>query len=208
MKFTRLLLAASAGLLLAAPQAFAGGTDQLSAFLKGIRSASGAFTQETFGRSGQADGKVFSGDFVFSRPGKFVWTYEKPYRQVISSNGKTVSVWDPDLRQVTVRSLAASVPSSPVAILFGNNDFRKDFTVKDLPAEKGAEWLEAVPKSKDSSFTSFRIGFRDALPVAMELHDSFGQTMKLEFSNLKKNPAVPASRFEFVPPKGAEILRQ
>lgn len=208
MRIKKLSLVAVMGLAMIALQAHAGGIEQMASFLSSTHSASGSFSQETVSQRGGQGVKMLSGSFMFKRPGKFVWTYEKPYKQVIISNGKRVSVWDPDLKQVTVRSMASTMPSSPAAILFGSNDFRKDFSVKNLPEEGGMEWIEAVPKARESSFESFRIGFKDAMPAAMELHDSFGQTMKLKFSGMKRNPEISASRFEFTPPKGAEILTQ
>ena len=102
----------------------------------------------------------------------------------------------------------SQVTSSPAAILFGNNDFRRDFTVKDAGTKDGLEWIDAVPKLHDTSFTDIRIGFRDGLPAAMTLKDSFGQTITLHMSDMKKNPSISSSAFEFRPPKGAEILRQ
>ena len=172
----------------------ASGTEQLASFLKGTHSASGSFSQVTADRKGKT--------------GQFVWNYEKPYEQGIYCNGRTISVWDPDLRQVTVKAIASSMPSSPAAILFGNNDFRRDFTVKDAGTKDGLEWIDAVPKLHDTSFTDIRIGFRDGLPAAMTLKDSFGQTITLHMSDMKKNPSISSSAFEFRPPKGAEILRQ
>ena len=180
----------------------ASGTEQLASFLKGTHSASGSFSQVTADRKGKT-GQAMSGVFKFQRPGKFVWNYEKPYEQGIYCNGRTISVWDPDLRQVTVKAIASSMPSSPAAILFGNNDFRRDFTVKDAGTKDGLEWIDAVPKLHDTSFTDIRIGFRDGLPAAMTLKDSFGQTITLHMSDMKKNPSISSSAFEFRPPKGA-----
>ena len=42
--------------------------------------------------------------------------------------------------------------------------------------------------------------------AAMELHDSFGQTTLLRFSNMERNPALPAEMFRFVPPPGADVV--
>jgi outer membrane lipoprotein-sorting protein len=41
---------------------------------------------------------------------------------------------------------------------------------------------------------------------AMELVDHFGQTTKLRFTNLTRNPKVDPSEFRFTPPKGADVL--
>lgn len=182
----------------------ASGTEQLASFLKGTHSASGSFSQVTADRKGKT-GQAMSGVFKFQRPGKFVWNYEKPYEQGIYCNGRTISVWDPDLRQVTVKAIASSMPSSPAAILFGNNDFRRDFTVKDAGTKDGLEWIDAVPKLHDTSFTDIRIGFRDGLPAAMTLKDSFGQTITLHMSDMKKNPSISSSAFEFRPRKGRKF---
>jgi outer membrane lipoprotein carrier protein len=42
----------------------------------------------------------------------------------------------------------------------------------------------------------------------MELVDHFGQTTKLRFSNVERNPALDASRFRFTPPPGTDVLGQ
>jgi outer membrane lipoprotein-sorting protein len=40
----------------------------------------------------------------------------------------------------------------------------------------------------------------------MELVDGFGQTSRLSFSKLQRNPRVEPDTFRFVPPKGADVL--
>jgi outer membrane lipoprotein carrier protein len=40
----------------------------------------------------------------------------------------------------------------------------------------------------------------------MELHDHFGQTTLLRFSNFAHNPPLDAGAFRFVPPKGVDVL--
>jgi outer membrane lipoprotein carrier protein len=66
----------------------------------------------------------------------------------------------------------------------------------------------AKPRSQDSSFERIRIGFRDGLPVAMDLADSFGQTTELRFSGMQRNPKIDPARFHFDPPKGADVLEE
>jgi hypothetical protein len=44
-----------------------------------------------------------TGTMQFARPGKFRWEYDKPYEQVIVSDGARVWLYDKDLNQVTVR---------------------------------------------------------------------------------------------------------
>jgi outer membrane lipoprotein carrier protein len=205
----RSLLAAGVALLMAAwwPAAqAAGGIEQLRAFLTGTQSARGEFTQRVARRDGTAVGQPARGSFVFQRPGRFRWTYEQPYEQVLVSDGQRLWMYDRDLNQVTVRKLAASLPASPASILFGANDFEREFEVAEDGGADGLAWIAARPRTRDSTFERIRIGFRDGLPAAMELVDGFGQTSRLAFSKLERNPRLDAETFRFVPPKGADVL--
>ena len=51
-----------------------------------------------------------------------------------------------------------------------------------------------------------RMGFRDHLPRAMVLTDTFGQTTRLTFDHLERNPALAADAFRFTPPAGADVV--
>ena len=205
MHWLRLAVVA-AGCALLAP-AHGGSLDQLRAFLSQTSSARGEFVQRVSARSGSAQ-PVSSGRFAFQRPGKFRWTYEKPYEQVIVADGTRLVLYDKDLNQVTIRKLGAALPSSPASILFGSNEFEKEFEVTDIGARDGLEWVRAKPRAKDSTFELIEIGFRDGLPQAMRLADNFGQVTQLIFSKLERNPKLDAEAFRFEPPKGADVLTE
>ncbi|MEF9996167.1 MAG: outer membrane lipoprotein chaperone LolA [Burkholderiaceae bacterium] len=198
-------LAASA-LAWAIPAQAAGSIDQLRAFLTQTQSARGDFTQKVSNRDGKSTQPVSSGRFEFQRPGKFRWTYVLPYEQVIVSDGAKLWLYDKDLNQVTVKKLAAALPASPASILFGSNDFEREFEVSDDGSKDGVAWIVAQPRGKDTSFQRIRIGFRDGLPAAMELQDSFGQTSRLAFAKVERNPRLETDAFRFSPPKGADVL--
>jgi outer membrane lipoprotein carrier protein len=108
---------------------------------------------------------------------------------------------------VTIKALGNAIGSSPAAILFGSVDLDKNFTMKDAGLKQGVEWLEAIPKAKDSQFESISIGMKDGLPVGMELRDSFGQISLVTLKNFEKNPGFSAEQFKFVVPQGADVLR-
>jgi outer membrane lipoprotein carrier protein len=183
--------------------------DQFKSFIATTKAARGEFTQRQVKQS--ASGKTVppsSGSFVFARPGKFIWTYSKPYEQVLQADGEDLYIYDKDLNQVTVRKLGDALGSSPAAILFGSNDLEKNFTLSEAGTRDGLEWLKAVPKNKDTAFEQITIGLRNGTPEAMELRDSFGQTAVLGFSKFEKNPALGAQQFKFTVPKGADVVRQ
>lgn len=189
--------------------ACASALDQFKTFVASTKSAKGEFTQQ---KIATLDGEPrmsnpASGTFVFSRPGKFIWTYKKPYHQVIQADGNQLYLYDKDLNQVTIKKLGGALGSNPAAILFGSADIDKHFTLKEAGEKDGLAWLDVTPKS-DTSFEKIKIGLRDGTLAAMELHDSFGQVSVLTFRRIEKNPVLKPGMFKFVVPKGADVMRR
>ena len=204
------LAVAACGLLLSG-LAQASALEQFKSFVASTKAAKGEFTQRQVKNTNGEAPKVStpaSGTFVFARPGKFIWTYVKPYDQVLQADGDKLYIFDKDLNQVTVKKLGDALGSSPAAILFGSNDLEKNFTLKEGGTKDGMEWLEATPKTKDTTFDRIGIALKDGVPHAMELRDSFGQTSLLSFTNFEKNPPLKATSFTFVVPKGADVFNQ
>jgi outer membrane lipoprotein carrier protein len=177
---------------------------QLRQFIAQVQSATGQFTQQKAGAPGSA---VQSGDFSFQRPGKFKWAVKKPYEQLIVSDGQRLYQYDPDLAQVTERSVDSSIGASPAAILFGSGSLDKAFQISPRPAKDGMDWLRAVPRSADAGFTHVDIAFDQGLPVVLELLDSFGQTTRITLSNMKADAKLSPDEFRFVPPPGTDVVK-
>lgn len=192
------------GQLFAVP-VFASGIAQLKAFVADTKSARANFAQTVESRSGRKP-QLSSGSFLFARPGKFRWSYQKPYAQLIVGDGDKLWIYDQDLNQVTVKKLGQALGESPAALLAGDNVMEKNFVLKDVGSDQGLEWVEATPKAKESSFERVRLGFKDDLPRMMEVKDSFGQTTLLRFSQFERNPRLDPGLFRFVPPKGADVV--
>lgn len=203
----RATLATLVMVLAASTAAHAGALDQFKTFVATTKAAKGDFTQQQLKQSVASKAvPVSSGTFVFARPGKFIWTYVKPYEQVLQADGDQLYIYDKDLNQVTVKKLGNALGSSPAAILFGSNDLEKNFTLSEAGKRNGLEWLDAKPKAQDSTFQMISIGLRNGSPEAMELHDAFGQTSVLRFNKFEKNPSLSATEFKFVMPKGADVF--
>jgi len=195
-----------AALLFAALDAHASAIGKLHTFVSATRSAQANFTQDVEDKSGKRIQSA-SGTMQFERPGKFRWVYQKPYEQLIVGDGKKFWMYDVDLNQVTVKKLDAALGSSPAALLSGSNEIERDFALKDIDDRDGLEWLQATPKSAETTFQKILMAFnaRSEL-VVMELHDAFGHHTVLRFTRLKNNPPLALQLFTFVPPKGADVL--
>jgi len=194
-----------AGLLCGAARTQASGLGQLKAFLDGTKTSKGTFRQAVASKTRPASANS-GGAFAFARPGKFRWTYDKPFDQVIVGDGVRVWVYDRDLNQVIVRKLDIALGATPAALLAGDNALEKNFTLAEGAAAGDLEYVDATPKTTDSQFTKVRIGFRDNLPRAMELTDSFGQITSLTFTTIERNPSLPPDLFNFEVPAGADVV--
>ena len=179
---------------------------KLKHFIAATRSGQADFTQEVLNRDGQRIQSA-SGIMQFVRPGKFRWEYRKPYEQLIVGDGEKFWLYDPDLEQVTVKKLDNALGSSPAALLSGSNEIERGFKLQDIGEHNGLDWLEAVPRTQDTSFENIRMGFDAKGELAlMELRDNFGQDTVLRFSDMKRNPQLAPSLFKFAPPAGADVL--
>lgn len=201
----RVVAAVAAVLCLVAGAVHASGIVELNKFMSSTVTATGEFEQRVYNR----DRKLVQesrGTLAFARPGRFRWTYSKPYPQVIVGDGARVWIYDEDLNQVTVRRLGQALGSTPAALLAGANDALKAFELTDQGKRDGLDWLEAIPRDKESGFERIRMGFGFSGIERMELVDAFGQTTELRFNGLQRNPRVDPALFRFSPPKGADVV--
>jgi outer membrane lipoprotein carrier protein len=191
--------------------AHAGAVEKLKTFMAATHSAQANFTQEVLDQNGKRIQSA-NGVMQFQRPGKFRWTYQKPYEQLIVGDGAKFWLYDVDLNQVTVKKLDAALGSSPAALLSGSNEIERGFTLTENGSKDGLEWLQATPKSQgnkdqDSSFNKILMAFNaQSELVVMELNDMFGHKTVLHFSAMQRNPKLSEQQFHFTPPKGADVL--
>jgi outer membrane lipoprotein carrier protein len=187
--------------------AAASSLDTLKAFLDQTTSAKARFAQIVLDRN-MKQLQQATGTMQFSRPGRFRWEYDKPYEQTIVGDGAKLWIYDKDLNQVTVRNLDSALGSSPAALLAGSNAIESNYTLTNLGNQEGLDWLEAVPKTKDTAFERIRLGFSKKGLEAMELHDQFGQVTVIKFADVERNLKLSPKIFEFAPPKGADVITQ
>ena len=158
--------------------------DRLRAFVRETQTARAQFTQTVVDKNGRAM-KSANGTFELSRPGKFRWGVEKPYKQLLVGD---------------------ALGGTPAALLSGNQEIESAFAWKDLPEADGIAWLGATPLAKEAAFSEIRIGFDAKGLAALEVVDAFGQKSLVRFTNVERNPKFAPDYFRFSPPKGADVV--
>jgi len=207
MTIARVRAPALLALLLVPIAAFAADSiARVEAYLASLQTLTAAFVQIVQDKQGQVTERA-TGTLSISRPNRFRWDYLEPYAQTIVADGKKLWLYDPDLEQVTVRSLEQGLGATPAMLLSGSGKVGDAFSAGPVEQQKSWTWCRLTPKQKGSDFERVSLGFdgRNEL-AAMELVDKLGQTTTIEFSLVKRGAALGDSLFRFVPPKGADVI--
>lgn len=203
------MVAPALAVLLAPAPAGATAVARLEAFLAEVRALRARFEQEVLDERG-ASAQRSSGTLAVLRPGRFRWDYREPYRQLIVADGERLWIYDEDLAQVTVRPQAEALTRTPLQILTtGVGGALEGFRVRELGLRGGLEWVELRPDgaADRGEFERILVGFDGPRLARMELVDAFGQTVRLRFEAVERNPELDPALFRFEPPPGVDVVR-
>jgi outer membrane lipoprotein carrier protein len=181
------------------------GQQRVQSFMAGLQGLEAKFHQVLTDRSGREIDEA-SGVLAIRRPNRFRWDYREPYEQVIVADGSRVWLYDSDLEQVTVRKLDDTLSATPAMLLSGEGNLEENFSVTQVQSEANVEWVQLEPKRNDTDFKSVRLGFEGSTLRFMQLADKLGQTTRLEFTDVQRNPVMDPSRFTFTVPPGADVI--
>ncbi len=178
---------------------------ELEQFLASVKSLTAQFEQQVIDEHGRVSQRS-QGKFYLQRPGQFRWNYDTPFKQEIVSDGNKVWFYDPDLEQVTVKSVSQALGSAPALLLSGKVKLSERFIIQSQGREGVVSWVELAPKSEDDVFKSLKVALKKGQLEWMEMADNFGQLTRIHFQNLKKNHPLPKDIFKFSPPPGVDVF--
>ena len=190
---------------------FAEGISDLNAFVNNVSSMSSEFSQVVLDKKGSKLQDV-EGVMLFKRPNKFRWDYLKPYQNQIISDGDRLYMYDQDLRQVSINSIAKVGGSTPLLIIAGKN-IEKYFTLKNIESQAGDEssqnikWVEAIPKEEGAGFSKVMLGLTENKLSVMKIVDAFEHITTISFKNAKYNVSLSDNDFLFKLPNGVDVLQ-
>ncbi len=178
----------------------------LNTLLSHMRTLQADFTQITSDARGKQTQKS-EGSFALQRPNQFRWEVKKPIPQLIVTDGKRLSVYDPDLEQVTIRPLDKQVSNTPVLLLMNNpNALNQAFNVQSMKRPDNLQWFSLTPRHTDSMLSVVELGFSRGVISEMRLQDQLGHHIVIQFSSASINLNLSPALFRFSPPKGVDII--
>lgn len=178
----------------------------LVSLLNEIHSMRASFVQTTYNHNKPVQNSY--GRMALQRPGKFRWDVNKPMPQIIIANQNKLWIYDPDLAQVTVRSLNRTAGEAPALLLSHTNlSLEKEFNIRqETNQSKGLTWFTLTPKNSDSSFAKIQLGFSQKQIKEMHLQDNLGHTTRIQFQNIQTNIALNSSLFIIKAGKNVDVI--
>lgn len=190
-----------------AGQAKSNASEQLAQQLSTIQTMEAVFIQKTLDRKGQRVLQENHGKMLFKKPNLFRWSVETPLKQLIVSNGSKLWVYDIDLEQVSVQQLQKGKNDKPAMILLSDpKSLNQQFTISTFKDKSPGTWYELQPRTQDSQFRKMALYFDKKQLQKIQFEDAAAQWSHIEFSQIKTNLRVGEKSFQFVPPKGVDVV--
>jgi outer membrane lipoprotein carrier protein len=169
------------------------------------------FSQSAFNKSlGQtikAEGTVY-----LKKGGKMRWEYRTPSPQQIVSDGKSLWVYTPELRQVNVSEAPRALAGPAGSFLAGLGRLREEFSIRFLNPrgvdEAGRPVLDLRPKAPTPVLTRLVLSVdpKEYLVQKAVLSDQLENTVTMSFTKVAVNTKLSDALFTFTPPKGVAVV--
>jgi outer membrane lipoprotein carrier protein len=157
--------------------------------------------------SGHGRNLVNQGELFLRKPGRMRWQYSSPAGQLFISDGKYIYSYFPsENRAERMPFKETDDMRAPLAFLLGHLDFKKDFRNFTASPDRENVFITAQAKSDNMPYTevTFLIS-PDSVIHYIKVKNQDGSLLEYTFENEKKNPPIPESMFNFVPPPGVEF---
>jgi outer membrane lipoprotein carrier protein len=143
-----------------------------------------------------------------------LWDYKKPKEKKLVINARTAWLYVPEDRMVYVQS-AEDVYRSRTAVKFltGIGKLSEDFNLrfaKDNPLDEERNYLLSLTaKEKDSAVDRLQLTIdgRTFQILQCLFDDTYGNTTRIRFSDIRINTGIPDKFFTFKPPAGVEVVK-
>jgi outer membrane lipoprotein carrier protein len=172
-----------------------------------IQTIDADFVQTTYDEHGRPVQKSY-GHMALKRPGQFRWEVVKPIPQLIIANQKRLWVYDPDLEQVTIRSLKSITHDAPALLLSHEGSvLEKDFVIKVVRQQAlGERCFCLTARKADYLFAVIQFCFRQNQLHEIRLQDHLGHLTNIVFQQVRTNAALPAKWFVIKIPPHVDVI--
>jgi outer membrane lipoprotein carrier protein len=158
--------------------------------------------------------QIESGVVYMRKPGLMRWEYQTPEVKLFVADGRDTYLYTPEDRQVLVQRFTLDdLRSTPIQLLLGRGDIRRNYDVAREPASgarfAGTVLLRLTPRAGGVEYAYVLLECdKDSYDLRrIVIQERTGNTSEFLFSNLTTNGKVDSKLFQFKIPKGVEVVR-
>ncbi|MFH1823795.1 MAG: outer membrane lipoprotein carrier protein LolA [Candidatus Firestonebacteria bacterium] len=164
--------------------------------------------------SDMEDPQKMKGNITFKKPGMMCLDYTEPNKQFVISDGKTIWIYFPAMRQVIVQDISEVKNKEYFLFQFDLfiDSIKSRFETKLLKEEKMENketvLVEFIPRDEHSEFSKIS-GLFDKekwLPIHLSVYYNELSNISITFKNFKLNSEVKTDIFDFKIPEGVEVI--
>ena len=184
---------------------------RIQGYYEGVRDLHADFSQSSRNVAlGSVPGEEtpHRGHVVFAKPGRMRWVYQSPEPSLVVSDGETLWIYDPALKEVQVLSVDAGFLSgTAIQFLLGEGRILESFSVSAKSCEGDEVSLDLQPK-KSASYErlELRVERASGAILATAVLDLFGNRTDVAFDSVQRNLAPDDSLFRFEPSEDDRVL--
>lgn len=157
----------------------------LAASPKEINSFNGKFVQTIIDDNGKKI--VYSGELWASKPQNALWVYQKPIQKSVYINAQKITVIEPSIEQVTLRTLDEEI----------------DF----LQIIQKAKKVDNEKYSATVKGQTYTVTFKNDLLNSISYTDGYDNRVTILFSNPTQNKPIDSSKFKPTIPSEYDVIK-
>ena len=149
-----------------------------------------------------------SGHLYAMRPKFLRWDFQVPMVQSYYTDGNTITVWNEQNNQVLISDNMGDA-NEAFDVLTDFSSAQKKYTIA-IKKENETDYLLSVTPKEGTAFEQLEVTMdkKELLITNLVVNSKETGTVSLSFSNIKRNSVTDKGLFSFVPPQGAEVIRQ
>ena len=154
--------------------------------------------------------KKMKGEVFFVKPGKMRWNYKNPQGRVLVSDGKTVTLYDPEDQQAMVSQQPeeGSLPGS-LSFLVGTGKLKDSFKITLVEEKEKQLILRCQPINPEPNVSEIYLTVEKGeqmMVVASRVIDLLGGENRITFSKIDNRTPIKPETFTFTIPKDAILV--
>ncbi len=172
---------------------------------EGIDTVCARFVQKTLSK-GLGRETTEMGRVCLKKPGMMRWVYETT-GDVLVSDGRILWFYQADLNQVIKRDLSEEGTNIATDFLTGVGNIRRDFSVR--LADRGEETylLELKPREAQPGVERILLEVnREFIVTGTTVVDPLGNETIVTLDDIRINPPLERTLFEFKPPENVQVI--